>query len=264
MPLTESDISTATRIDYSSFLLEDYSAKGKEPYALVILNQPIGELEVFKRVWRNASIRVCADGGANRLYESLEESERSQFKPDFVAGDLDSLKLNVRKFYEHELGAPIYKYEDQDSTDFGKCLSKITDLYLNQNFHIVAYGATGGRVDQSFHSIHTLFYYELCNDSPWKITLLSDDSLSFLIKPGTQRILTPRTVLGPTCGIIPIAGPSVISTSGLEWDIQDWKTSFGHQVSTSNHLENDEIIIKCDLPMLFTVEVKPYPFNESP
>ena len=36
---------------------------------LLILNQPINGIDFLKRVWSNSSWRVCADGGANQLYD---------------------------------------------------------------------------------------------------------------------------------------------------------------------------------------------------
>jgi len=54
-----------------------------------------------------ACIRICADGGANRLYdsapgwESAKEatSARKSFLPTVVKGDLDSLRAEVADFY---------------------------------------------------------------------------------------------------------------------------------------------------------------------
>ena len=37
--------------------------------ALIILNQPIASVDFLNRVWTNSSYHICADGGANRLYD---------------------------------------------------------------------------------------------------------------------------------------------------------------------------------------------------
>ena len=62
--------------------------------------------------------------------------------------------------------------------------------------------------------------------------------------------------------MLPILGPATLSTSGLEWDVQDWKTQFGHQISTSNHVRADAETVVVDVEgedpgargVLFTVE----------
>lgn len=38
---------------------------------LLILNQPISSLKILKQLWDIAAYRICADGGANRLYDSF-------------------------------------------------------------------------------------------------------------------------------------------------------------------------------------------------
>jgi len=38
---------------------------------LLILNQPIANFAIFKRLWQRTDYRLCADGGANRLYDML-------------------------------------------------------------------------------------------------------------------------------------------------------------------------------------------------
>ncbi|KAK9370494.1 thiamine pyrophosphokinase [Lipomyces kononenkoae] len=264
MPLTEEDIRSATYLDRASILLPAGDQKKEmKPFALIVLNQPITDLDMLDRVWRNAAVKICADGGTNRLYAALDESTRAKYKPDFIAGDLDSLKPEVRTYYETELGVPVFYSPDQDSTDFGKCLLQLGELYPGERFAVVALGGTGGRVDQEFHSIHTLFVHEreakeddTADKKKREITLVSDDSLTFLAGPGTTTIFTPRSVLGPTCGILPVAGPTVISTRGFKWDIQDWATSLGTQVSTSNALEADEVVLKSDRTVLFTLEIR--------
>ncbi|KAL6940693.1 hypothetical protein ACO0QE_004606 [Hanseniaspora vineae] len=40
-----------------------------EPYGLIILNQDIDILpELFRKLWEKCDVRICADGGGNRLY----------------------------------------------------------------------------------------------------------------------------------------------------------------------------------------------------
>jgi len=38
---------------------------------LLILNAPLTDLALLERVWHTCPVRICADGGANRLLEFL-------------------------------------------------------------------------------------------------------------------------------------------------------------------------------------------------
>lgn len=42
-------------------------------FALIILNQPLDDLETLKALWCAATYRVAADGGANRLVQARKQ-----------------------------------------------------------------------------------------------------------------------------------------------------------------------------------------------
>ncbi|KAF3904855.1 hypothetical protein ABW20_dc0106050 [Dactylellina cionopaga] len=148
---------------------------------------------------------------------------------------------------------------------------------------VVAYGATGGRVDQVFHAIDQLFRashqvsaadgdegdgsnsnsnYSNNNNttsdasSRRKLTLISDESVTFMLERGKNIVDTPLKLFGKTCGLIPVAGPSVITTEGFEWDLSNTETRFGGMVSTSNHLLKDRVEVVTTELLLFTMEIR--------
>ncbi|CAN0199372.1 unnamed protein product [Scytosiphon promiscuus] len=107
------------------------------PLALVILNvRGEGEsMELLHHLWDRAALRLCADGGANRLHDSFGDGadssgggdpseERARFVPDVIVGDLDSLRPEVARYYE-ALGCEIALRADQDHCDFEKCLMEV-------------------------------------------------------------------------------------------------------------------------------------------
>src|SRR5271155_371941 len=180
--------------------------------------------------------------------------------PNAIIGDLDSLDERVEAFYRDK-GVAIVRDPDQYSTDFTKCLK-----WLRQNANcserpgsrldVVALGGLGGRVDQGFSQIHHL--YMATKDKELlvgEIYLLTEQSLSFVLEEGLNKIELSGKVYGENVGIIPINGPGVITTRGLAWDVRDWKTEFGGQISTSNHLISETIEIETATRVLFTVEL---------
>jgi len=177
--------------------------------------------------------------------------------PNAICGDLDSLRAEVQEYYA-SMSVDIVHDPDQDSTDFGKCLDYIQKHYRLPSSRdvdvIFVYNALGGRVDHAFHSIHQL-HLTISQNGP-QVFLLSEEGITFLLMKGENQISMPKEVFGPACGIIPVGGPSVITTSGLVWDVTNWETRFGGKVSTSNVLKEEVVKVFTTEPVLFTVEIK--------
>ncbi|KXG50271.1 thiamine pyrophosphokinase, eukaryotic [Penicillium griseofulvum] len=291
------------------------------PYALLILNQPINE-KAFGVLSRYASYIICADGGANRLFDMPQVNEESKL-PDSIVGDLDSIRPAVREHYE-KLGVCVLQDSDQYSTDFTKCLK-----YLNAHaaeiiasprkgkptndtngststspsdqspLEIVILGGLGGRVDQAFSQVHHLYMMtqtqrsirEKEPSSPdanaaagGNLYLVSEESITFIIQTGKNTIYTPGTrradiaassdvsessrkrkreeeqkkpeyFFEENIGIIPLSAPAKITTHGFEWDVEDWHTELGGQLSTSNHIRAEKVEVETSVPVLFTIEL---------
>lgn len=75
----------------------------------------------FSHLWDLAFVRLCADGAANRLYDSLGAHERGLMLPDVISGDLDSVRPEVASFYAGA-GVEIDQVTEQETNDFEKCL----------------------------------------------------------------------------------------------------------------------------------------------
>ncbi|KAJ2710828.1 thiamine pyrophosphokinase [Coemansia spiralis] len=232
-----------------------------EEMALLILNEPIprNARALLAAVWERASYRLCADGGGNQLYTLCEEDGTlGQLVPDAVVGDLDSLKPAVHKYFE-ERGAVVCRCNDQDSTDFMKGLEYL-DAVLRKGKDarscvVVVVGGLGGRLDHIMHTLKVLFN----NHQQRQIVVVSSENLTFVLPAGRSRILTSPLVDGPACGILPLAGPTTLTTSGLRWNLDRHPSSFEGLMSTSNIIDEREVIVDTAVPVAWTTQFRPKP-----
>jgi len=101
---------------------------------------------IFDTLWNISSYRVCADGGANRLYDATEKARtnnqcshntntntninanananKKQYIPNLIKGDLDSVHRDVVRFYEQN-GCQIIQDFDQNTNDLDKALQEV-------------------------------------------------------------------------------------------------------------------------------------------
>ncbi|KAJ7637713.1 thiamine pyrophosphokinase [Mycena polygramma] len=205
--------------------------------ALVILNQPFTEL-LFSRLWNSSQWRCCADGGANRLFDALAATQR----------DLDSIRKDVKDFY---ISHVCTSTQDQYSTDLMKCISAIKDKEAQERneYDIV-------RLDQT---IHTLSYLHKLRKSRKRVFAVTDDNVGWVLAAGEHTIHVDHSLLGPTCGLLPVGIDStLLSTTGLRWNLSNHESSFDGLVSTSNHFLPDEDIVwvKTSKPIWWTAELR--------
>lgn len=248
----------------SSFLLPSTPTDSRPSltYALVVLNQRLPRFAPL--LWQHAKLRLCADGGANRVYDELPQlfphedpsDIRRRYKPDLIKGDMDSIRKEVMDFYA-SLGTKVVdESHDQDTTDLHKCVAYIRDCTPNlekSNLRILVAGALGGRFDHEAGNINVLYRF-----SDIRIILLSDDChIQLLPKTHRHDIYIQSSVEGPHCGLIPIGMPSgSTSTTGLQWDLDNTETRFGGLVSTSNIVKGEKVTVRSDSDLLWTISIK--------
>ncbi|KAF8807026.1 thiamine pyrophosphokinase Thi80 [Phlegmacium glaucopus] len=227
-------------------------------HALIILNQPFC-LPLLLRLWHSSQWRCCADGGANRLFDSFRTSEeRNKYFPDLIKGDLDSIRPQVREYYS-SYGVPVSHDNDQDSTDLMKCIASLRDKEVFQGspqYDIILLGGLSGRLDQT---VHTLSYLHKLRKDRNRVFAITDDNVGWVLDSGEHEIEIDHDILGQTCGLLPVGiDCTILSTSGLKWNLTEHPSSFDGLVSTSNHLVPTEPVvwIKTTKPIWWTVELK--------
>ncbi|KAG4444182.1 hypothetical protein IFR05_000279 [Cadophora sp. M221] len=233
--------------------------KNHKPFAILVLNQALRlPAAVYSRLWASSIFKVAADGGANRLHD-LNTQNGIDLTVDAVIGDLDSLLSQVRKYWESK-NVPVIHDPDQYSTDFGKAVKFIRSSPTRETMDIVVIGGLGGRVDQGMATLSHLYTFQPDPGyATGRMYLLSSESITFVLKTGKHRIRAEEGFdgikLGKHVGIIPLKEPSVISTEGLEWDVQKWETEVGGQMSTSNHVKEELVTVETTKDVLFTIDL---------
>lgn len=261
--------------------------------AFIILNSRIGKKNErqFTLMWDNASVRICVDGGANRLYEwfsskkIIENITQKIFIPDYICGDLDSIEPHVLDYYASK-GSKCIRLVNQDLTDFTKSLkftvscvkegvvdsnliteskeygkhyyaknsqlnenliSELTTKFMQENMskvhieEIFCFADFGGRLDHAIAILNSLFDVCLKNI---KTFIMGSESMTFLLRKGINIIYLDNYEIwnGKYCGLLPIGGSAYVTSHGLKWNLNNQLSQFGELVSTSNELNDEEIV----------------------
>ena len=154
------------------------------------------------RYINEAKTYICLDGGVDTLI-------RLGHEPDYVLGDLDSIKHP-----EDEYDCKIISLEDQSMTDLEK---SILWCYENAIKELYLIGVSGLRDDHSMATFCILLKFA----GKMKITLLSNHSKINCIKNKTIFDTSP----GQVVSLIPSSSDTKITTSGLQYTLQKEKLS---------------------------------------
>ena len=157
----------------------------------------------------HGSTLISADGGANYL-------DKTRDKLDYIIGDCDSIK-NTKSWVKR--GARIIKIEEQETTDFEKCLYSID---ATTYFCI---GFMGRRVDHFLSVCSALVKYH------YKTVILVGAHDIIFHLPKFFEIDLP---LGTRLSLFPMEKIVGISESGLQWPIAGLEFEPSKRIGTSN------------------------------
>lgn len=198
-------------------------ANGKSPQRSVI--------EYLKK--KNYSTLICADGGAN-------SASRLKIIPDFIIGDLDSIKdQTLIKFRSN---SKIIQIKRQNDTDVEKCLKfairkKFTDSIL--------LGVTGNRLDHTFCNLGIIIkFYDKIN-----LKIIAENSI---LTPYTGNIEL-KTHPNETISLFGFNKKTKIISRDLKYPLKNISLPFGEKESTSNIALTNSTKINISGGMIFVI-----------
>ena len=152
---------------------------------------------------------ISADGGGNGL-------DGKEYKPDYIIGDLDSL---IDKNFWRTSGSKLIKIDEQNSTDFEKCLYSVdAALYL-------CVGFIGRRTDHFLSVCSSIVKYHFK-----KVILLGNHDIIFHM-PKVFEIDLP---LNTRVSLYPLQKITGMNDVGLRWPISGIRFDPLKLVGTSN------------------------------
>ncbi len=162
---------------------------------------------------------VAADGGARHALAA-------GLMPDAVIGDFDSLEAEMRAALPAER---LFQFPEQDSTDFEKCVSRITAPL------VLALGFMGPRTDHQLATFHGLL-----RNAHRPCILVGAHQIVCLCPP---KINLPADK-GDLVSLFPL-GTAQAESEGLEWPLKDVPLAPGRMVGTSNRATGGVVTIEC-------------------
>lgn len=152
---------------------------------------------------------VAADGGANLL-------KTYAIEPAAVIGDLDS----VENIDHWQATTKLIKLEEQDTTDFEKCLYSINAP------HFITMGFTGNRFDHTLAALHVMQKWQTRKS----VVLVSGKDV-VCVKSGVVDLELP---VGTRVSIYPFCRVEFSASRGLRYPLDGLAMQSGQLIGVSN------------------------------
>lgn len=186
-----------------------HDAQNSDCHAVTLLGGGPVDPDDLGRAIALAPRIVAADGGA-------QHADRLGLPVSEIVGDLDSL---TKKELWRKSGTVITQLDEQDSTDFEKC------LYATRAPVYVGLGFLGLRLDHTLACLRTLAAY------PHKrVILMGEAEIAFHCGHSFAFDAEP----GERVSLFPMSAVSAIGSTGLRWPIDGLDFAPHAQIGTSN------------------------------
>ena len=236
--------------DVRSWLFQATKDVAVDPYSLLIVSRHCARVPL-KELIRHSKQIVCADGGANALFDETDGA----CVPLAIYGDMDSIRPEVLAYYEKR-GATTMRKSTQSESDLDyvlDCLDRTPNVSTDT---VLIAGGLGGNFTQSIGNLSTVFRVSstLPRYHSSKMVLVGGGNAACLLPAGEHHMnMSDLTHL--KVGLLPLFGPCrVHSTSGLKWNLESKRLAMGGLISTSNRADRERCVVDVLDPILLTLD----------
>jgi len=175
----------------------------------IIANGSMPNSSFLTKYTDDADLIICADGGAN-IARDLN------ITPNYIIGDLDSIKSTVLQDFTDEGNTEIIKDTDEEKTDLELALSLAETL---NPVEINIFGAIGDRIDHTLANIMCLNYIK-----PGIKSKIVDEKNTIELVENSIEIEGDKNNI---VSIVPLTDVLGLNYNGLKWLVKDKNTKFG-------------------------------------
>jgi thiamine pyrophosphokinase len=189
--------------------------------AVILANGLMASDTKWPEILLPEDLLIAADGGA-RFFLAAETV------PNYVIGDIDSLTDAELDALIRQGSRVVQHSVRKDETDLELAVNLAMDEGVNE---ILILACLGGRWDQTLANLMMLARPKLRKA---RLRILDGRQEVFLLRPGQTHRIDGRT--GDTVSLIPIGGDARVTTTGLEYPLNNSVLAFGTTLGVSNQM----------------------------
>jgi thiamine pyrophosphokinase len=176
---------------------------------IIIANGTINNLNFHKKLIKQSDLIVCADGGANHC-------PKLKIAPNFVIGDLDSIKPALLKKFKNSKKTKVIYDPDQNKLDLELAI-KLAESFKPEKINII--GALGDRMDHTLANIICLGQI----NRKIKAKIINEKNEIELV----DKICEIKGKKGDIVSIIPLDLVKGLTYTGLKWGVKNKSVDLG-------------------------------------
>ena len=183
---------------------------------------------------------VSADGGAKALF-------KNNLSPNVIIGDLDSIDLETKRYFESkDVEFKVFPTK-KDFTDMDSCIDYAISLHAKS---ITILGATGTRLD---HTLGNILLLKSILEKNILGKIIDKNNEIYLVNDELEIYKNDKQYVS----IIPFLSEGVnVTTSGFMYEIKNFDILLGSTIGISNELKNDNGLVKVNRGIAIIIRSK--------